>query len=68
MSKPGTVGDMRHQSAFQDSDTPVVLVSKNRAVAQLLKGLKVVRVFPDTTDPEGRWAGVFKIEVDESES
>ncbi|HEV3059736.1 MAG TPA: hypothetical protein VGY48_15905 [Vicinamibacterales bacterium] len=64
--KPGTVGQMRQQSALADADTPIVLVSKNNAVLQLIRGLKVVRVYPDTTDAEGNWSGTFKIEVDES--
>lgn len=63
--KPGTVGQLRQQSALVDADTPIVLVSKNHAVMQLIRGLKVVRVYPDTTDAEGNFSGTFKIEVDE---
>jgi len=63
--KKGTIGHMRQQSALVDADTPIILVSKNRAVMALIKGLKVVATYPDTTDADGNWTGAFKIEIDE---
>lgn len=63
--KQGTVGHMRQQSALVDADTPIILVTKNEALKVLIKNVKVVRVYPDTTDAEGNWTGTFKVEVDE---
>lgn len=65
--KPATVGQFRQQSALTDTDTPLVLVTKNEALRALLRGLRIVSVYQDTTDAEGNWSGgTFKIEVDES--
>jgi len=57
------VGDLRTQSAFTNAATPIVLASKDPEVARLVADLRVVRVYPDTTDAHGQWASVFKIEV-----
>jgi hypothetical protein len=60
------VGRLREQSALSPADTQVVVVSKDPDIANLLKHWRVVAVYPDTTDAEGRWVqgkGTFKIEL-----
>ncbi len=56
-----TVGNMRQQAAFSDSDRPLVIVTGDKD----LPPLEVVRVYPDTTDQHGNFVkgGTFKIEV-----
>lgn len=62
--KGDTVGEMRAQAAYCESKTPVVLVSSDPKVRELLESLKVVRSYPDTTDENGKWSSTFKIEVE----
>lgn len=58
-----TVGEVRAQAAYCESKTPVVLVSSDPKVRELLVSLRVLRAYPDTTDENGNWNSTFKIEV-----
>lgn len=60
-----TVGELRHQSAYSSSRTPVITVTKDAELQKLLGGrrLTVVRFYPDTTDAAGNFTSTFKIEV-----
>lgn len=60
----GTVGALRQQSALMDSDTRIQVTTKNRSLQPFLQQLRVVGVYPDTTDRDGSWKSTFKIEVD----
>lgn len=59
------VGELRQQSALADSDTPVIVISDDTVLNELLSGRKltVVEFYPDTTDGDGKWNGTFKIKV-----
>lgn len=59
------VGELRRQSALEDSDTPVIVITGGEKLEKLLNGkrLKVVEFYPDTTDGEGKWNSAFKIKV-----
>jgi hypothetical protein len=61
-----SVGELRQQSAFQDSQTPVVILSKNEELNDFLKGRRIVAVmcYPDSTDSHGYFHRSFKIEVE----
>jgi hypothetical protein len=61
--KNNTVGRLREQSALQDADTPIILVSKSPELNAMLKVLKVVRVYPDLNILENGAVSVFKIEI-----
>jgi hypothetical protein len=63
-TRPDGVGNMRFQAAYCDGKTPVILVSDDPEVKALLRGLKVVRSYPDTTDSDGAWNSSFKIQVE----
>jgi len=63
MSDTNTVGGMRQQAAYSDSDRPIVIVSDDPDIKEL--DLEVVETYPDTTDqydtfPNG---GTFKIKI-----
>lgn len=60
-----TVGKIRQKCAFEDSDTPVILVADrdDPKTARLLEDLEIVAVYPDTTDANGDWNSTFKISV-----
>lgn len=64
ITSSGTVGMLRQQSALQAPDTPIQIVTHNKSLAPFLQHLKVVRVYPDTTDKIGALNQTFKIEVD----
>ena len=59
------VGELRQQSALAESDRPVIIISDDEALKELLAGrrLEVVEFYPDTTDGDGKWGGTFKIKV-----
>ena len=63
MTKPNSVGEMRAQSAYQDGDTPIELVSEDPEVAAVLSELRIVKCYPDTVNSKGVWTSTFKIEV-----
>lgn len=59
------VGELRQQSALADADRPVIIISDDERLNELLGGLKlrVVEFYPDTTDGDGKWNSTFKIKV-----
>jgi len=64
MKSNDSVGDLRAQAAYCSGATQVILVSKDPKVQEVLRGLRIMRFYPDTTDAEGNWTSVFKVEVD----
>lgn len=57
------VGQFRQRMALTDAKTRVVLVTSNPALESIVRNLRVVHCFPDTTDEHGNWDPTFKIEV-----
>lgn len=59
------VGELRQQSALADADRPVIIISDDERLKEILGGLKlrVVEFYPDTTDGDGKWCSTFKIKV-----
>jgi hypothetical protein len=59
------VGSLRHQAAFANSRTPVIIIVADENLQQLLNGrnLEIVNFYPDTTDAEGKFNNSFKVEV-----
>lgn len=55
MENRNTVGRLREQSALADSSTQVVLVAQDPQLAELLRSLRVVRFYPDTTNDRGEF-------------
>jgi len=64
-AKPiSTVGEMRQQCALMPMEIPIQVVTKNPSLKPFLSQLRVVAVYPDTTDRDGKWSRTFKIEVE----
>lgn len=58
-----TVGDLRSQSALAESQRPVIVVTDDDDLKELISSLEVVEVYPDTTDGQRNWNSTFKIKV-----
>lgn len=65
------VGELRKQTAYCERERRIVLITKNAKfpeLANLVKRLRIVEFYPDTTDEDGKWTTpTFKIvvEIDE---
>lgn len=59
------VGELRQQSAFADSDEPVIVVTEDEELIRLLAGskLRVVEFYPDTTNNGSGWMPTFKVSI-----
>jgi len=61
------VGQIWRSTQLSDADRRVILVTSDKEVMKVLKKLKVVRCYPDTTDENGNFNSTFKIEVEADE-
>lgn len=59
-----SVGTLRQRTALAPSAERVALVTSDPVLLKLLRELKVVECYPDTTDEYGNWNGTFKIRVE----
>ena len=60
------VGDLRSQTALCASDNLIEIVPHSECspeLAEIVRSLEVIQVFPDTVDGRGRWTPTFKIKV-----
>lgn len=59
-----SVGELCTQSALCSADRRVIVVAPgDEELSLLLKTMRAVCCYPDTTDENGKWNGTFKIEL-----
>lgn len=60
------VGSLRQQTALSDSERPIIIVTDDEYLQDLLgsRKLEIVEFYPDHTDANGKWNPTFKIKVE----